>query len=71
MDSKFAPPINKEEFVERLKPLTKEGARGVLGSLRSRRIALVKAIDLEIQFYEKAVEYFENGDAEWPPKVNQ
>lgn len=62
MDSKFVPPTTKEEFLKRAEKVTLEGARGVLGSLKNRRAALVKTIDTEIKFYEKVVELREKGE---------
>lgn len=66
MDSKFNPPINKQEFIERAKKTTPAGARGVLSALHSRRAMVVRPYDVEIQYYEQVIKLLETGDAEWP-----
>jgi hypothetical protein len=66
VDSKFNPPINKQEFVERAQKTTAEGAKGVLSALRSRRAMVVRPYDVEIQYYEQVLKLLETGDAEWP-----
>jgi len=62
MDSKFVPPKNKAEFLERAKKVPVVGALGVLNSLKHRRESLVRAIDQEILFYEKVVELNKVGE---------
>jgi len=66
MDSKFNPPINKQEFLERAQKTTKEGAKGVLTALKTRRAMVVKPYDIEIEFYTQVIKLRETGDAEWP-----
>lgn len=66
MDSKFNPPINKQEFLERAKNTTAAGAKGVLAALRTRRAMVVKPYDVEIEFYTQVIKLRETGDAEWP-----
>ncbi len=53
---KFLPPKTDEEFKERAKDLTLQGAESILDSLEHRRAALVDNIDKEIAFYKKVVE---------------
>ena len=66
MDSKFNPPINKQEFLERAQKTIKEGAKGVLTALKTRRAMVVKPYDIEIEFYTQVIKLRETGDAEWP-----
>lgn len=56
MESKFVPPVTKEDFLERASKVPAEGASALLNSLKQRRAALVRAVDEEIKFYEKVVE---------------
>jgi hypothetical protein len=66
MDSKFNPPATKEEFVERAKKINGiNGAMGVLNALRNRRASMVRAVDIEIAFYEEAVNYLKTGETKW------
>ena len=70
MESKFVPPKNKEEFLERAKKTPVQGALGVLNSLKQRRASLVRAIDAEILFYEKVIDLNKFGEdkVEWGDK---
>lgn len=55
MNPTFKPPVTDEEFKERSKDVTLEGAKAVLNSLQERRKALLVSIDQEISFYERIV----------------
>lgn len=62
MDSKFVPPANKAEFLERAKKVSLPGALGVLNALKNRRASLVSALNKEILFYEKVIELNKVGE---------
>lgn len=70
MDSKFVPPVNKAEFLERAKKVELRGALGVLNALKNRRASVTRAIDQEIYFYDKIVELNKIGEEkiEWGDK---
>lgn len=55
MNPIFKPPVTDEEFKERSKDVTLEGAKAVLNSLEERRKALLVSIDQEISFYKRIV----------------
>lgn len=56
----FLPPKNEEEFNERAAKIELGPAKSILSTLKARREAMVKTVDLEIAFYEKVVELKES-----------
>lgn len=68
MDSKFNPPKDKKEFIERQAKIDTKAALSILNALRHRRASAVRALDVEIEFYEAALEYRKNGDVDYPKK---
>lgn len=59
----FLPPKTEEEFQERAKDVTLQGATSILSSLKERRKALVASIDAEIAFYEKVIKLKDGADS--------
>jgi len=58
---KFLPPQTEAEFNERARPLQLVAIKSILETLKARRAELVRNIDLEIDFYEKAKKLKEEG----------
>lgn len=51
----FLPPKNEAEFKERADKIELAPAKSILESLKARRAAAVKTLDMEIEFYEKVI----------------
>lgn len=51
---KFLPPQNEKEFMDRATPLELPAINSILDTLKVRREELVRNIDAEIDFYQKA-----------------
>lgn len=70
MDTKFNPPLTKAEFLERAKKVELKAALSIRNALLHRRASAVRALDIEIEFYDKVVELYEDGEdaVEWPVK---
>ena len=52
---KFIPPKDEAEFEKRVKEINLPAAVSILDTLKTRRAAMLKDIDAEIEFYEKVV----------------
>jgi len=58
---KFLPPTTEEEFLSRAKDVQLPAATAILDTLKARRGEVVRNLDLEIEFYEKVIEYRKEG----------
>jgi hypothetical protein len=58
---KFLPPVTEEEFLSRSKDVQLPAATSILDTLKARRGEVVRNLDLEIEFYEKVIQYRKEG----------
>lgn len=61
MVEKFTVPKTEQEFLERVGPVTKPGARAVIVGLEQKLRKVADPIKAEIQFFQEAIEYKESG----------
>ncbi len=67
MDSKFVPPKNKQDFLERVEKIDLNGAMAVRNALLHRRASAVAALNTELAFYDAAIAVLKGEEVEWPP----
>lgn len=71
MDSKFNPPANKEEFLERASKVELKAALALQNALRNRIESATRALRTELEFYQAVIVMHTDGEdaVVWPPKA--
>lgn len=71
MDSKFNPPKDQAEFEKRAEGVELKAALAVKNSLLQRRASAVRALDVEIEYYDAVIDLKSGKKVTYPPKAGR